>query len=301
MHINEIDLNLLRVFDAVYRHGNVSRAAEELSLSQPATSQALTRLRLKLKDPLFRRAQGGVLPTPRADRLAQAVRQAIITVEAALNEAERFEPAQSRKTFRIHLSDIGEARFLPPLMTALDRQAPQVRLHSAPLPHDEIAPALDSGRLDLAIGYLPAVHDTQRLELTRDHYSVLLRAGHPRFATRPTRAVPRSTLAQLDYVAVRSHSETLRILQLLRLEERIRLYVAHFLALPDIVRHTDLAVVMPHDIARTFMDDREAMLIEPQMPRRDFGVDMHWSRRFQDDPAQRWLRELVAGVFRPAG
>ena len=126
MHIKDIDLNLLRLFDAVYRTRSVSRAADLLDLTQPAASQALTRLRLLIKDPLFVRAGVGVQPTPKADRLANAVRSALGLLEEALNESALFDPLQSRKVFRIHMSDIGEGRFLPDLMVALQRQAPGV-------------------------------------------------------------------------------------------------------------------------------------------------------------------------------
>ncbi|MDO8252178.1 MAG: LysR family transcriptional regulator, partial [Rhodoferax sp.] len=143
MHINEIDLNLLRVFDAIYSTRNVSRAADRLAITQPAASQGLTRLRLLLGDALFVRAPGGVAPTPRSDRLAVAVQQALATLEQALSEARHFEPAQSTKTFRLHLSDIGEARFLPALMADLHAHAPGIRLESSPLPHAEMAAALD--------------------------------------------------------------------------------------------------------------------------------------------------------------
>ena len=99
MHIKDIDLNLLRVFDAVYRAGSVSRAAEQLGLTQPAASQGLTRLRTLVHDPLFVRAPGGVRPTPKAQRLAEPIRQALATIEDALSESAGFEPAQSRRSF----------------------------------------------------------------------------------------------------------------------------------------------------------------------------------------------------------
>ena len=107
MDITGLDLNLLRVFDVVYRHGSVSRAADELGLSQPAASQAVTRLRLLLGDALFERVHGGVRPTPRADRLAGAVRAALATLEVALAEAHAFDPQAAQQRFRLHLSDIG--------------------------------------------------------------------------------------------------------------------------------------------------------------------------------------------------
>ena len=297
MHINQLDLNLLRVFDAIYRTRNVSRAAEVLDLSQPATSQALGRLRLLLKDALFVRAQGGVDPTPKADHLAQAVRLAISTVEVALSETAHFEPATARRVFQLHLSDIGEARFLPDLMRALNRVAPSVQIKSFPVPHGEIASALDRGRLDFAIGFLPAVHDTQSVELLRDRYIVLLRKGHPIAARKRSRVLGLDDLSRLEYVAVRSHSETLRILQLLNLDQRLRLTASHFLALPAIVKSTDLGVVMPLEIANNFAATGGYMIIEPRLPLRDFAVSLHWSRRFQADPAQQWMKQLLIELF----
>ncbi|RYY81048.1 MAG: LysR family transcriptional regulator, partial [Comamonadaceae bacterium] len=127
MHLKDLDLNLLRLFDAVYRCASVSRAAEQLDLTQPAASQGLTRLRTLLHDPLFVRASGGVAPTPKARRLAAPVRSALVLLEQALNESAAFDPLRSGRTFRIHMSDIGEARFLPELMAALRTLAPGVR------------------------------------------------------------------------------------------------------------------------------------------------------------------------------
>ena len=298
MHIKDIDLNLLRLFDVVYRMRNVSRAAELMDLTQPAASQGLTRLRLLIKDPLFVRAGGGVQPTPKAERLADAVRSALSTLEQALNESALFEPLQSRKVFRIHMSDIGEARFLPELMVALRRLAPGVRIETSPLPSKDIAPALDSGRIDFAVGFLPTVKDTQRVQLLKDRYIVLLREGHPLVKKRRTRQALLAVLGQLELVAVRTHSDTLRILELLQLEDRLRLTTEHFMVLPSIVKATDLAVVMPRNIAQIFAADGGYAIIEPPFPLRDFTVSLHWSKRFEADPGNRWLRGVIEDLFR---
>lgn len=304
MHINDIDLNLLRLFDAVYRARSVSRAAEALGLSQPAASQGLARLRQLLGDALFARSAGAMSPTPRADRLAHAVQSAIATLETALNEDSRFDPATVRMDLRLHLSDIGEARFLPQLMQALRQRAPGVRVHSRALAHADIGPALDSGTLDFAIGFLPTVEATRRQPLLDDRYIVLLRHDHPllRPAGAPTsrgrarRPAPLD-LPALEYVAVRSHSDTLRILQLLRLDHRVRLTASHFLALPPIVRTTDLAVILPLEIARGFAQAGGYALAQPEMPLRDFTVSLHWSRRLESDPALAWMRGLIVELF----
>ncbi len=297
MHIDAIDLNLLRLFDAVYRARNVSRAADAMGLTQPAASHGLGRLRLLLKDALFIRAPGGVAPTPRAERLAVAVQSALGTLEEALNETDRFEPAASRKTFRIHMSDIGEGRFLPGLMARLGELAPGVRLETSPLQPTDIAPALDGGRIDFAFGFLPKVGDTQRVMLLKDRYIVLLRKGHPFARSRRNGPALLEALQKLEYVAVRTHAETLRILQLMNLKDRVRLTTEHFMVLPAIVRATDLAVVMPRNIARGFAEEGGYAIVEPAFPLRDFTVSLHWSKRFEADPANRWLRQVIRDLF----
>ncbi|MGE8317719.1 MAG: LysR family transcriptional regulator [Comamonas sp.] len=297
MDISGLDLNLLRVFDAVFRHGSVSRAADELGLSQPAASQAITRLRQLLGNPLFERMHGGVRPTPRAERLAQSVRTALATLEVALAEAHDFDPQAGEKRFRLHLSDIGEARFLPPLMQALRERAPRVQLETLPVPMHDIADALDRGSLDMAIGFLPGVTRTQQTVLLSDHYQVLLRRGHPLLQGLAAPRLSLARLRRLEFVAVRSHSETLRILQALDLQERVRLSAAHFMAVPSIVRQTDLAVVMPAEIAASFVAQGSYAAVEADLPGKGFDVSLHWSWRFAQEPANLWLRALVQELF----
>lgn len=299
MHINDIDLNLLRLFDTVYRTRNVSRAAEMLGLTQPAASQGLRRLRALLADPLFMRTGTGVLPTPRADRLASGVRTALGVLESSLNEGETFDPAVSGRVFRMHLSDIGEGRFLPELMAWLHEHAPRVRLQTFPLPRDTIADALDQGRIDVALGFLPMVKDTQSLQLLRDRYIVLLRKGHPFLRRKLTGKALLAALQDLEFVGTRSHADTLRILQVTGLQERLRLVNEHFLVLPSIVRATNLAAVMPRNIALNF--SQTCAMVEPDFPLRDFTVSLYWSRRFEPDPGLAWLRQVIATLFREDG
>jgi DNA-binding transcriptional LysR family regulator len=131
MNIADLDLNLLQTFHAVRATGNVTRAAERLGVSQPTVSHALRRLRLALRDPLFVRSQRGMAVTPKGQRLAIAVEQALGTLHAALREEDTYDPAGSGRTFRLHMSDIGETIFLPRLMARIAHDAPGVRLEAS--------------------------------------------------------------------------------------------------------------------------------------------------------------------------
>jgi DNA-binding transcriptional LysR family regulator len=296
VQLKDIDLNLLRLFDAVYRTRNVSRAAELLDLTQPAASQGLSRLRTLVHDPLFMRSAGGMQPTPKAQRLAGPIRQALATVEQALGDMAGFDPSESTRTFHIHMSDIGEGRFLPELMVALRERAPGLRIETRPVPRGQITEALDAGRIDFAFGFLPVVKDTQRVKLLDDRYVVLLRERHPFTRKRHTGKALLAALRELEFVAVRSHADTLRIVQQMRLEDRLRLVTEHFMVLPSIVKATDLAAIMPRNIARGFGGGYA--IVEPAFPQRDFAVALHWSRRFEADAGNRWLRGVIEELFR---
>ncbi|MBX3605462.1 MAG: LysR family transcriptional regulator [Piscinibacter sp.] len=292
VHISDFDLNLLRVFQAVHAAGNVSRAAEALGLSQPATSHALARLRRALHDPLFVRAAGGVLPTPRAERFARQVAATLKSLELALHESDRFDPAGSERRFVVHMSDIGADEFLPLLMARLRGDAPGVRLEALQLDPAAIAPALEEGRIDLAFGYLPALTGTEQMHLLDERYVVLLRRGHPLAAGLRDRAA----LQQLDFILVASHAEPARALHVLGLESRIRLTLPHFMVAPSILASSDLAVVVPLRPALRFAARHDLQVVEPDLGLPPFAVSCHWTWRARHDSGHRWLREQVAGL-----
>jgi DNA-binding transcriptional LysR family regulator len=294
MNTADVDLNLLLTFHAVHAEGSVSRAALRLGLSQPTVSHGLKRLRLLYKDPLFVRTQGGMAPTAKADRLAEAVRHALHVLDVAIQEGERYDPAASERTFRLHMSDIGETVFLPRLMKVLAAEAPGVRIETFQLDDKDIAPALESGRIDLALGYLPALADVERAPLLSEWYVVLMRASHPLARRPPTRAA----LAKLSYAVIKSHGATARALKDLGLSGNIRLAMPHFLVLPRILAETDLAVVMPARLADVFREMGEYAVWRPRVGLPAFDVSVHWSWRYAGDPGGRWLRELVIGLFR---
>ncbi len=293
MHTPRLELNLLQTFHAVYAAGSVSRAAERLGVSQPTVSHALRRLRQLYADPLFIRTHGGMAPTAKAQRLAKAVEQALTTLDVAIRETEAYDPARSERTFRLHLTDIGETIFLPPLLTAFAREAPRVRIDAYQLDDRDILPALESGRIDLALGFIPALTGAQRQFLLSERYVVVMRASHPLARRKPTRAA----LAALEYALVRSHPATGRALRELGLADRVRLELPHFMVLPRILAGTDLAVVMPSRLADAFNELGEYAVWDPPVGLPRFDVSVHWFRRFENEPANRWLRERIVALF----
>lgn len=296
MHNQRMDLNLLQVFDAVYRERSVSRAATRLGLSQPAISHALRRLRLELKDPLFVRAPGGVMPTAMAEQLGRTVAGALHALDAAIHQIHHFEPRSSSRTFRLYMTDIGELVFLPALMEALQQRAPGVKIEVEQMALEAILPGLESGALDLAVGYLPPLADVSQHRLLHERYVIVLRRDHPLAA-----AGGGLDPAALDYVLVRPHAEARRALQQQRLESRVRLVIPHFLVLPGVLARTDLAALVPSRMARLFVERGELVALDSPLATAAFDVRLYWYWRAEHDPGHRWLRELLIALFSEGG
>src|SRR5437870_11551160 len=169
MNVHDLDLNLLRVFDSVLHERGVTPAAARLGLTQPAVSNALARLRKVFGDALFVRTPSGMDATPFARELAEPVRQALALLDSALAHGPGFEPASATRAFRFYMSDLGQIEFLPPLIERVQRAAPGVRLEAVALDVEDIAGALGTGALDLAMGFLPALGPpVERHALFRD-------------------------------------------------------------------------------------------------------------------------------------
>jgi len=295
MDHHKFDLNLLNLFEAIYRLRSVSQAADALGLSQPAASQGLARLRNALGDALFVRAGGRMHPTLRADRIASVILPAVSAIQDVVAQ-DSFDPKLVRMSLRMQMSDIGEGRMLPALTTSLHAEAPGIYLETSPLDYSEVGAALDSGAIHFALGYLPHLEGTEHVEIVHDRYVIVVRTQHPLYAD-GGRSLAQKKPQELEFVAVRSHEPTRWILRELGLEGNVRLTTENFLALPGIIAGTDLAAVMPRPLALEFAgrEQYEVLPIEPQ--RASFAVTLHWSKRLQNDPAHQWLRSTITRVL----
>ncbi|MCH4589775.1 LysR family transcriptional regulator, partial [Achromobacter xylosoxidans] len=150
--LRDVDLNLLILFQHLLEDRNLSAVARRLDLSQPAVSNALRRLRLAFGDELFVRTAQGMLPTPRAQRLAGPVSEALAMLSQALQDQDAFDAATSTRRFRVAMTDVGEIHFMPRLMEVCVQVAPQVRIDSVRVQGPDLPREMEAGRVDLAIG-----------------------------------------------------------------------------------------------------------------------------------------------------
>ncbi len=298
MNVGEVDLNLLRVFDAVLRERGVTRAAQRLRLTQPAVSNALGRLRALFGDALFVRTPRGMEPTPFARELDEPVRQALALIESALAQRAGFDAASSTRAFRFYMSDLGEISFLPPLVERAQRVAPGVRLESVALGLEDIEEALAGGALDLAIGFLPGLGGpVRRRRLFRDPYVCLMRADHPRIGARLTRKLFLEASHALVSSSGSGHRVIEEALERNGLTRRIALRVPHFTVVPMVLARTDMLLTLPARVARVYEAGGRFKSLPPPVPIPAADVGVHWHERFERDPGNRWLRELVLELF----
>src|SRR5947209_11133690 len=295
MNVQDIDLNLLRVFDAVLQERSVTAAAGRLELTQPAVSNALARLRALLGDALFVRTPVGREATPFARGVAEPVRQALALLDSALAHGPGFEPASATRAFRFYMSDLGQIEFLPPLIERVQRAAPGVRLEAVALDVEDIAGALGTGALDLAMGFLPGLGPpVRRRALFRDPYLCLMRADHP-IKTLTKRKFMEASHALVSYRG--GHRVIEEALERAGLARKIALRVPHFTVVPMVLERTDLILTLPARVARVFERRGKLKALPPPVAIPPAEVAVHWHERFEADQGNRWLREQVIELF----
>jgi len=295
MNVADLDLNLLRVFDAVLQQRSVTAAAARLGLTQPAVSNALARLRALFGDALFVRTPAGMEATPLARGVAEPVRQALALLDSALAHGPGFDPGSATRAFRFYMSDLGQIEFLPPLIERAQRAAPGVRLEAVALEVEDIADALASGALDLAVGFLPGLGPpVRRRALFRDPYRCLMRADHP-IRTLTKRKFLGASHALVTYRG--GHRVVEEVLERAGLARRIALRLPHFTVVPMVLERTNLICMLPARVARVFERRGKLKSLPPPVPIPVADVAVHWHERFETDQGNRWLREQIVQLF----
>jgi DNA-binding transcriptional LysR family regulator len=291
MRLESFDLNLLVVFEAVERERSVTKAAHALGLSQPAVSHALTRLRWLLKDQLFVRAPGGMIPTPRASDMIAPVRQAIVQLRSAL-QLEVFDPATASHGFSIAINNFAAIVFAAPLAAYCADHAPNIRLVLRPSGTLDTHALLERGVLDLAIREMDSDARGRTQLLVEDRHVAVMRNTHPDTGGRLTL----TAFARSAHLKISSVDEDTQFIDRALAERSLSRSIgleAPYLSAGSILAASDMIAVMAKEIAEELCAVRPLIWKKLPFDSPPIRIGMMWPDIYDAKPDHRWLRGVV--------
>ena len=298
MELSDIDLNLLVTFQQLVAERRVSKVAENLGLTQPAVSNSLAKLRRLFGDDLFVRTPAGMMPTPFAEQLAEPVGRALNMIHDGLNQQAHFDPASVKRALTIGMTDIGEIVFLPALLEKLRKEAPGVTLSTVRNQTINLREEMESGKVDLAIGPLPALKAgffQRRLFLQR--YVCLFRKGHK---------LDRKRISLADFTAAEhlvivsagtGHGKVDELLRKAGIERNVRLTVPHFVSVGHILRRLDLVATVTERLADSLVEPFDLTYRPHPVDLPDVAINVFWHATVHRSPIHQWLRGVVFELF----
>ncbi|MFZ0800162.1 MAG: LysR family transcriptional regulator [Terriglobales bacterium] len=305
MHLSQVDLNLFVVLEAIYREGNITRAGQQLNLTQPAISHALKRLRDLLQDPLFVRQGPHMVPTPFTRNMIEQVRQALQILEVNLSQSRNFVPEHTRRNFHLSLWEYAEALILPSLLRRLTRAAPGMSITSSRVKRRDLETELASGSVDLAIDIPMTTSDRTRHKwLLNEPFVVMARQGHPAIGDK----VDLDTYLAQRHIQVSSRRQgpSLIDIELSRrgLRRQVFLRSQHNLTACMVVSKTDMLLTLPERHAQLLNTGVVNTGLMNQvhsfpLPAPRLEAHLYWHESVENDPANRWLRQEIEKVLNP--
>jgi len=293
LNLSRFDLNLLVVFESIYSSGGITRASEHLNLTQSAISHALARLRDMVGDKLFVREGHLMIPTPMAQELIGPVRRALNEIEGSLRQIQTFEPATTRKPFRVGVRGFVETVTLPVLLHTLRSEAPHMELSSVRHDRTGLEAQLASGDIDLAIDvHLTGTSQLSLSPLWGGHMVVLLRRGHPALAR-----LDLDTYLALGHIVASSRRKGMSVedlaLQRLGYSRQVIMRTQSHATAGEMVALSDLVLTVPISFAATLARFHDLEILPPPLPIPSADLYLYWHSHFDKDPANLWLRTRV--------
>lgn len=293
-NLASVNLNLLVALDALLRERSVGRAASHVGVTQPAMSHSLRRLRELFGDPLLVRGRRGTALTPRAERLARPLHQALQDIGRAIRDESAFVPRSARRRFTFAAPDFLCWLLLPPLTLLVSKEAPGIDFVVRPLARVREDWLLETGEVDLALGAeFRDVPGLRTMKLYREKFACVARGGHPEIKGRITL----QQYVRLSHVLISPHGEGTsavdQALERLGRARRVAIRVPSFLAAPLIVARSDLILTAPRRLLETFAVVYPLQVLDPPVRLGTFDEVAAWHERFELDPAHQWLRGVV--------
>lgn len=297
--MDNFDLNLLRIFDSLWRHRHLGRASDELGVSQPALSHSLKRLRAQIGDVLFVKARNGVQPSSRAVDLAPVIQALLASVRQDVLLAPDFAPLTAQRKFTLAMSDLGEMTFLPKMLENLATLAPGVDIVTVSMPPRDLMAALQRGEVDLTMGYFPDLQgsDIFQQRLFSHGFVCLVSSAHPT----AQKGLTQQQFLELSHAVVQTEGRTQEIVeQYLKtrgIKRRELLRCPHFFSIPMVIASTNLIVTVPESVGRVFSGTTSLRALPAPFDFPAYDVKQHWHRCQHDDPGNRWLRSVLVKLF----
>jgi len=293
------DLNLLPIFVALMEERSVTRAAERVGMTQPALSNALSRLRLMLQDQLFIRERYGIQPTAVALELAPAIADALAKLDDAVLGQQGFDPAKAERVFTIAPNGYVEFVLVPAIVARLQQVAPCIKLRLTPYGNDLVETGVVSGTTALVLGRIVDPPDNLVVQhLMDESLACAVRADHPTVGD----AMTREQFEALKHVNIippgRMRAGLFQALAQQQLKREVAISVTNFFAVAEMVAVTDYCATLPSLICRRLRQDSRLKILTAPVDLGTFPVEMAWHVRYRQDPAHRWLRGLVAEIVR---
>lgn len=296
MNLHQLDLNLLLLFDSLYRNRSVSKAAEEICLSQSAFSHGLSRLRKRLEDELFVRINNVMEPTPVAHELALNISPALEQIYNGLNNTLEFDPVTSELELNFAATDYTQFSLMPKLIGHVTKAAPNIKITTYPSELKMPTAKLASGELDFVLGFSHEIEKSSTIEhqtWLQDSYCTIARKGHPALA----KGLTIETYLALSHVRISPWGEKQGVVDESLLKQGLKRHVAlqlpSVLAAPYTVLHSDLLLTLPRLVATQMAQTLEIEIFEPPVNIPDYKLNIYWHKLHANKPSRVWLSKLI--------
>ncbi len=307
MNINKIDLNLLVYLDVLLREGSVTKAANRLSITQPAMSNGLRRLRDLFNDPILVRTSEGMTPTKRALELQPVIRDVLGKLENAIQPEQDFNPMESHRTFRIMASDYAESTLLLLVLKALRETAPNIVLDVI-TPSDVTFHDVEHGKVDMAINRFEELPlSFHQKVIWYDAFSCVINRDNPileNFNLAKYLEAQHVWVSKTGFgVGVGIDPKEVQKLgwvdaELTKIGKKrdIRVFTRHYHVAMQLAKTQNLVATLPSKIANMYADDPHVCVLEPPFDIPPIGLKMAWSSLLHQDAGHIWLRRLIADI-----
>ena len=298
MKISSFDLNLFVILNAIYTEGSLTKAAEVVGITQPAVSNALSRLREKFDDDLFVRTGTGMVPTQKTENIISDIQSALSLMQQSVNQPDSFDPAITERNFKLSLGDITEGRVLPYMMKEIYKNAPNISVGSYNYRRIDQVHALATNNLDFVVD--PVIPDSDEInsyKVFQDYFVVIHREGHP---IQKIKNLTVNDLLSQKFINVSNRRKGLHMVDL-ELEKTghrrdIALRCQHFLIAPEIIRETDAVIMATHSFAKS--NDLPFVEIPQELPQMEYFLS--WHKSDEGDGGHEWMKDLIIKAFEEA-